>query len=166
MQEIPLWCSLDFFKSVTYQPWWGVIIDTEPRRLRLEAQENLMRCSSQPWVRCSSISTKKSSKTWRIPELQCPKIIGTFTKIQKIDVIWRLFKKRDCRSIKRSNAIILYNTFPAICIEKVLYMKSGEELYDKVCQSPRLPQRAVLKPNLYSNSYRRTEWRVWENPQR
>ena len=28
-------------------------------------------------------------------------------------------------------------------------MKSGEELYNKVYQSPRLPQRAVLKPNLY-----------------
>ena len=49
----------------------------------------------------------------------------------------------------RSNAIILYNSLPAIRIEKVVYMKSGEELYNKVCQSPRLPQRAVLKPNLY-----------------
>ena len=44
----------------------------------------------------------------------------------------------------RSNAIILYNTLPAI-----LYTKSGEGLYNKVYQSPRLPQRAVLKPNLY-----------------
>ena len=37
----------------------------------------------------------------------------------------------------------------AIRIEKVVYMKSGEELYNKVLQSPRLPQRTVLKPNLY-----------------
>ena len=28
-------------------------------------------------------------------------------------------------------------------------MKSGEEWYNKVYESPRLPQRAVLKPNLY-----------------
>ena len=28
-------------------------------------------------------------------------------------------------------------------------MKSGEELFNKVCQSPRLQQKAVLKPNLY-----------------
>ena len=28
-------------------------------------------------------------------------------------------------------------------------MESGEELYNKVYQSPRLPQKAVLKPNLY-----------------
>ena len=39
----------------------------------------------------------------------------------------------------RSNEIILYNTLLAICIEKVGYMKSGEELYNKVYQSPRLP---------------------------
>ena len=48
----------------------------------------------------------------------------------------------------RSNAIILYDTLPAICIKKVVYMKSGEELSNKVYQSPRLPQRAVLKPNM------------------
>ena len=28
-------------------------------------------------------------------------------------------------------------------------MKSGEELRNKVCQSPRLPRKAVLKPNLH-----------------
>ena len=49
----------------------------------------------------------------------------------------------------RSNAIVLYNTSLAICIEKVVYMKSGEELYNKVYQSPRLPRKAVLKPNLH-----------------
>ena len=50
---------------------------------------------------------------------------------------------------KRSNAIVLYNTILAICIEKVVYMKSGEELYNKVYQSPRLPRKAVLTPNLH-----------------
>ena len=49
----------------------------------------------------------------------------------------------------RSNAIILYNTLPAVCIEKVVNMKSGEELYSKRYQSPELPQRIVLKPNLH-----------------
>ena len=33
----------------------------------------------------------------------------------------------------RSNAVVLYNTLHAMCIEKVVYMKSGEELYNKVC---------------------------------
>ena len=49
----------------------------------------------------------------------------------------------------RSNTIIFHNTLPAICIERVVYLKSGAELYNKVYQSPRLPQRAVLNPNLY-----------------
>ena len=49
---------------------------------------------------------------------------------------------------RRSNAITLFNTVPAICIEKVAHMKIGEELYCKVHQSPRLP-RAALTPNLH-----------------
>ena len=49
----------------------------------------------------------------------------------------------------RSNAIVLYNTSPAICIEKVVFMKSGEELRNKVFQSPRLPRKVVFKPNLH-----------------
>ena len=46
----------------------------------------------------------------------------------------------------RSHAITLFNTLPAICFEKVVYMKTGEELYCKVHQSPRLP-RVVLTPS-------------------
>ena len=45
--------------------------------------------------------------------------------------------------------VLVYNTLHAICIEKVECMKLGEEPYNKVCQSPRVPQRAVLKPNLH-----------------
>ena len=48
----------------------------------------------------------------------------------------------------RSNAITLFNTLLAICIEKVVFMTTGEELYSKVYQSPRLPRRTVLTPNL------------------
>ena len=40
------------------------------------------------------------------------------------------------------------NTFPAMCIEKVVVVKSGEELYSKTYQSLMAPQRVVLKPNL------------------
>ena len=42
----------------------------------------------------------------------------------------------------------LCNTPPAICIEKVVYMKTGKDLCCKVNQSLRLP-RAVLTPNLH-----------------
>ena len=49
----------------------------------------------------------------------------------------------------RSHATVLYNTLPATCIEKAVCMKTKEELFHKVCQSPRLP-RIVLKPNSQS----------------
>ena len=49
----------------------------------------------------------------------------------------------------RFNAIILYNILPAVCIEKVVNMKSGEQLYSKMYQSHELPQRIVFKPNLH-----------------
>ena len=42
----------------------------------------------------------------------------------------------------------LQHTACDLYIEKVLYMKTGEEPYCKVYQSPRLP-RAVLTPNLH-----------------
>ena len=40
----------------------------------------------------------------------------------------------------RSHAIVLYNTLHAICIEKAVCMKTKEELFHKVYQSPRLPR--------------------------
>ena len=49
----------------------------------------------------------------------------------------------------RSNAIILYNTLPAVYIEKVVNMMSREDLYSKMYQSRELQQRIVLKPNLH-----------------
>ena len=49
---------------------------------------------------------------------------------------------------RRSNAITLFNNLPAICIEKMVYMKTGEEFFCNVFQSPRLP-RDVLTPNLH-----------------
>ena len=46
----------------------------------------------------------------------------------------------------RSHAIALFNTPSALCIENVVFMKTGEDLCCKVHQSPRLP-RIVLTPN-------------------
>ena len=57
----------------------------------------------------------------------------------------------------RSHAIVLYNTLPAICIDKAVCMKTKEELYHKGYQSPWLP-RVKLKPN--SNLIKKQE-----NPQ-
>ena len=45
----------------------------------------------------------------------------------------------------RSNAIILHETLPAYCIPKVVRMKTGEVMYEKVYASPRPPPKISLK---------------------
>ena len=45
----------------------------------------------------------------------------------------------------RSNAIILQETLPAYCIPKVVRLKTGEVLYEKVSMSPRPPPKISLK---------------------
>ena len=45
----------------------------------------------------------------------------------------------------RSNAIILYNTFPAYCIPKVVRMDIGEIIYEKVYESPRQLPKISLR---------------------
>ena len=45
----------------------------------------------------------------------------------------------------RPNAIILYNTFPAYCIPKVVRMETGEIIHEKVYESPRLPPKISLR---------------------
>ena len=45
----------------------------------------------------------------------------------------------------RSNAIILQETLPAYCIPKVVILKTGEVLYEKVYMSPRNPPKISLK---------------------
>ena len=49
----------------------------------------------------------------------------------------------------RSNAIIFHSTSFAVCVEKVVAMHSGEELFNKLYEYLRLPHRIVLKPALY-----------------
>ena len=45
----------------------------------------------------------------------------------------------------RSNAIILQETLPAYCIPKVVRLKTGEVLYEKVYMSPRPPPKISVK---------------------
>ena len=45
----------------------------------------------------------------------------------------------------RSNAIILHETLPAYCIPKVVWMETGEAIYEKVHASPRPPPKISLK---------------------
>ena len=45
----------------------------------------------------------------------------------------------------RSNAIILQGTLPACCIPKVVRLKTGEDLYEKVYMPPRPPPKISLR---------------------
>ena len=45
----------------------------------------------------------------------------------------------------RSNAIILQETLPAYCIPKIVWMETGEVIYEKVYMSPRPPPKISLK---------------------
>ena len=47
----------------------------------------------------------------------------------------------------RSNAIILYDTLPAYCIPKAVWMETGESIYEKVCASPWPPPKISFKDN-------------------
>ena len=102
----------------------------------------------QPWNRCTRIKIwKKSNTIWINPESQCTKT----WRVHQNTVYWCNLKLAQRKGLQfyqtRSHEIALFNTLLAICMENVVYMKTGEEFFCKVFQSPRLP-RAVLTPNL------------------
>ena len=72
------------------------------------------------------------------------------SRVHQDTVSWCKLKLAQSKGLQfyqtRSHAIALVNTLPATCIEKVVCMKVGEDLYCKVRQSPRLP-RVALTPN-------------------
>ena len=75
------------------------------------------------------------------------KYLETSSKYNTIGAILKLSQKRGVQFYQtRSHAILLCNTRLAICIEKTVRMKTKEELYHEVYQTPRLP-RIILKPN-------------------
>ena len=45
----------------------------------------------------------------------------------------------------RSNAVILQGTHPAYCMPKVVRLKTGEVLYDKLYMSPRTPPKDLIE---------------------
>ena len=47
----------------------------------------------------------------------------------------------------RSIAIILHDTLPPVCIERVVSRKNGEILYTRISKSPRLAHTVTLKAN-------------------
>ena len=105
-------------------------------------------CSSQQWTRWTTIKIWKKFKY----DLDKPRMVSVthiLGELTKNTVYWCNVKLAQRKGLQfyqtRSHAIALFNALPAI-IEKVIYMKTGEELYCKVFQSPRL-SRVVLTPN-------------------
>ena len=85
------------------------------------------------------------------------KILGNLFKIRYIWCNLKLAQERGLQFYQtQSHAIVLYNTLPAVCIEKAVCMKTKEELYHKICLTPRLP-RVVLKANSHSGQQNQRE---------
>ena len=110
-----------------------------------------MQYSSQPCIRCTPVSIKKkSSTTWINPELQCTKNTWRIQQNSVYGCNLTVTQRKGLQFCQtRSNAITLFNTLLAMCVENVTYMKTGEELYSKVFGYPRLQRTTVLTPNLH-----------------
>ena len=100
------------------------------------------------------------------------RVLGNAFKIQYFWCNLKLAQERDLQFYRtRSNAVVLYDTLPAACIEKAVCMKTTDELYQKVRLTPKVfksnsqhglqdPQnqdaRSSRKPSSDSNSYGET----------
>ena len=97
--------------------------------------------------RRTTIKVKKFNTIWTNQGAHHTKILLQNT------VYWcnlKVAKKKGLQFYQtRRHAFVLYNTLPAICIEKAVCMKTKEERYHWVLQSPMLP-RVILKPNSQS----------------
>ena len=71
---------------------------------------------------------------------------GREIRTQCIGSTFILLWRKDWSSYQtRSNAIILHETLPAYCIQKVVRMETGEVIFEKVYASPRPPPNISLK---------------------
>ena len=82
----------------------------------------------------SPIKIQKEFNTiWTKPDLRCTKYLESPPKYSILGAIWSSLKEKDCSSIKtRSHAIAFFKTLLANCIEKVVCMRTEEDLYCKV----------------------------------
>ena len=85
-------------------------------------------------------------------DLEAPRLARYMHKAWKKHqntVCWVDIKLAQKKGLKfyqtRSNAIIVYNILPAYCIPKVVRMETGEIIYEKVLESPRLPPKISLR---------------------
>ena len=71
---------------------------------------------------------------------------GRDIKTQYIGSTSILLLRKGCSSVQtRSNAIILQETLPAYCIPKVVRMKTGEVLHEKVYMSPSTSAKDLIE---------------------
>ena len=112
-------------------------------------------------MHCTIKSGLKSDTIWTNPESKCTNIHGNLTTIQYIGAIWSSLRENVCSFIKLDHMQSFFShTQLTIYIEKVVCMKTGEELYCRVPQSPRLP-RVVLTPNLQHGRRHQSEERLY-----
>ena len=75
------------------------------------------------------------------------RILGNAFKIRYVGAVWSSPRSKACNFTKHGHIqSVLFNTPPAACIKKAVWMKTNEELFQKAFQSPRVP-RVVLKSN-------------------
>ena len=72
--------------------------------------------------------------------------LETSPEYSKLVRVENSLKRKDCCFTKQGRMQSFYDTLPAVCIEKVVCMKTKDELFQKVRLTPRVP-RAVLKSN-------------------
>ena len=92
----------------------------------------------------------RSKRAWLDPTTCCSVRTKEVEKTPGYGVVGR-FQLAQRKGLKfyqtRCNAIILYDTFPAYCISKVVVMESGEIIYEKVYVSPRPPPTISFNDN-------------------
>ena len=100
-------------------------------------------------VFCTAVNPLNT--VWTNQESHRMNTLGEVTTTQYVVAIGSLLKRNGLQFYQtRSHVIILSGTLPAICVEKMVCMKTGEELNCKVHQSPKLP-RVTLMPKSQHN---------------
>ena len=92
-----------------------------------------IRVLSQQWTRWKmKIVWKNLHATWESQGLFHTKILGNLTRIQYTGAIQNSLRRGELQSYQtRSHAIVIFDTLPAVCNEKVVCMKTKDELYQK-----------------------------------
>ena len=102
--------------------------------------------SSQQWILCTHLHKQRHYDVTK-PRIAVYKHTW---KIHETPMYWANLRVAQKKGLSfhqtRSNAIILHNTLPAACIEKVEAVSPGEVMKNKMYESLRSPRKVVLNP--------------------